>query len=98
MDALAESTVFSVSASGASWDLDLIFRVRWGGRLEASFLAGTGVVGRGSPPDPPDPAYPPEPLNGRLVSELDFKLFNRITSPPVTFGETALAKLQLDMS
>jgi len=70
-----------------------MLRVKCGGRLDDSFLEGTGVVGRGSAPDPV-----PDPRDGRCVSELDFRWFNRMTSPPVTFGDTALAKLQLDMS
>lgn len=45
-----------------------MLRVKCGGRLDDSFLEGTGVVGRGSAPDPV-----PDPRDGRCVSELDFR-------------------------
>lgn len=95
----ADRTVFSVSASGASCDVDCdlvppMCRVRCGGRFEDNLLAGTGVVGRGNPDPEPDA----DPRAGMLDSEHALRLLSRMTSlPPVTFGDTALAKLQLDM-
>lgn len=69
--------------------------VKCGGRFEVNFLAGTGVVGR--------TALCCCLLSDAVamsMSEAAFRLFSLMTSPaalPVTVGETALAKLQLDM-
>jgi len=77
-----------------------MFNVKCGGRFEVNFLLGTGVVGR---PDVNvvvavdfDVAFSLEAIS---VSVEALKLLSLMTSSatPVTLGETALAKLQLDI-
>lgn len=99
---MADNAIFSASARGAAFVRVAVVvgggwmcNVRCGGRFGVNFLLGMGVVGR--------PVVVVVvvvlcslSLVAIAVSELALRVLSLMTSP-VTVGETAVAKLQLDI-
>lgn len=106
MDGVADNAIFSVSARGASFVRVVVggwmCNVRCGGRFEVNFLLGMGVVGRPvgfvvvASADVIVVFLCSLSLVAIAVSELALRVLSLMTSP-VTVGETAVAKLQLDI-